>query len=349
MTYVRSLILLALAGTRLSSAADPIDDFLSAEMKSRRIPGAALAVVREGELIKSGAYGFANLELAVPVRPDTVFEIGSVTKQLTAAGIMLLVQDGRLSVDDHISQHLKETPTHWERVTIRHLLTHTSGIKSYTGLSGFEFTRRLTQRQFIEAIGTHPLQFSPGEKWVYSNTGYNLLGFIIENVSGKSFWQFMADRIFTPLEMSSTTSRDPSLIVTNRASGYEQKSGRHINRDYDLTDVFSAGAIVSTVGDLARWSLALDGDKLLSAATKQAMWTESKLNSGVGTGYGFGWHVATVDGEKVIGHGGSTSGFSASIQKFPDRRLAVILLTNTDEQVATALARSIARLLERTN
>jgi CubicO group peptidase (beta-lactamase class C family) len=341
----RALIssLLAAAFLALPLAyADRVDDYIKTEMDQHRIPGVALTIIQNGQAIKTAAYGLANLELAVPVKPDTVFEIGSVTKQFTAAGILLLAQDGKLSVDDKLAAHLANIPGPWTNVTIRHLLTHTSGIKSYTGLDGFQLTKHLTQSQFIRAIGREPMEFAPGESWKYSNTGFSLLGYIIENASGQNYWDFMSERIFQPLGMNATTNRLPGLVIPNRASGYEQTNQVHINRDYDLTEVSSAGAIASTVGDLAKWNVALDGEMLLSAASKVQMWTPAKLNDGKATKYGFGWFVEAVDGHRNIGHGGSTSGFSATIQRFPDDKLAIIILTNTDEQIATTLAKKIA-------
>ena len=341
----RALICSLLAPAFLAShpaRADRVDDYIKGEMDQHGIPGLALVIIQDGKAVKTAAYGLANLELNVPVKPETVFEIGSVTKQFTAAGILLLAQDGKLSVDDKLTAHLANVPSAWTNVTIRHLLTHTSGIKSYTGLDGFQLTKHLTQSQFIRAIGREPMEFAPGASWKYCNTGFSLLGYIIENVSGKNYWDFMSERIFQPLGMNATTNRLPGLIIPNRASGYEQTNQVHINRDYDLTEVFSAGAIASTVGDLAKWNAALDGDTLLNAASKEQMWTPAKLNDGKPTKYGLGWFVDTVEGHKNIGHGGSTSGFSATIQRFPDDKLAVIILTNTDEQIATTLAKKIA-------
>src|SRR5208282_4407380 len=160
----------------------------------RKIPGAALLIVQNGQAIKTAAYGQANLELGVPVRPGTVFEIGSITKQFTAAGILLLAQDGKLSVDDKITQYLKTAPAAWSNITLRHLLTHTSGLKSYTGLAGFELTRHLTEEQFVRDIAAQPREFAPGEAWKYCNTGFNLLGYVIEHVSEKNYWDFMSER-----------------------------------------------------------------------------------------------------------------------------------------------------------
>jgi CubicO group peptidase (beta-lactamase class C family) len=322
--------------------ADRVDDYIQTQMADHRIPGLALLILQSNQPIKKAVYGLANVELKVPVTPETVFEIGSITKQFTAATILLLARDGRLSVEDKINRYLGHLPPTWQSITVRHLLTHTSGIKSYTGLKGFELTRHLTQEQFIEAIGVYPLEFQPGEEWKYCNTGYNLLGFIVENVSGEPYWNFLSKRILQPLGMTSTTNRLPANIIFNRAAGYEQTNHLWMNRDYDLTDVFSAGALLSTMGDLAKWNASLDASTLLDARTEQQMWTPTRLNNGTLTKYGLGWNIDQFRGHSNIGHGGSTSGFSATLQRFPDDHLAIIILTNTDEQIATTLARQIA-------
>jgi D-alanyl-D-alanine carboxypeptidase len=342
----KCFILLAWCLTALTAAGDKIDKFVRAEMATHHIPGVALTVIQNGKRTKTGAYGFANLEWNIPVTRDTAFEIGSVTKQFTAAGIMLLQQDGKLSVDDLISKHLKETPASWSGIKIRHLLAHTSGIKSYTGLDGFELTKHLKQEQFIRAIGAYPLEFKPGNSWKYCNTGYNLLGFIIENVSGRNYWEFLGERIFNPSGMNSSTNRDPSLVITNRASGYEMgRKNALVNRDSDLTDVFAAGAIVSTLSDMAKWDASLDRDEILTAASKEQMWTPTELNGGTRKNYGFAWYVDTLEGHKNIGHSGSTSGFSSSFQRFPDDKLTIIVFCNSGESgIATSLAKRIAAL-----
>ena len=341
------ILVTAWFGFVLNSHADRVDDYVRTEIKQRKhvLPGVAVAIMKNGKCIKTASYGMANLELKVPVKAETVFEIGSITKQFTTAGILLLQEEGKLSVDDKISRHLKNIPESWKNITIRHLLTHTSGIKTYTGLDGFWITKRLTQEQFLKKIGGFPLDFSPGEKWVYCNTGFSLLGYIIENISGTNYWEFIGARIFGPLGMSLTTNREPTIIIANRASGYEtNKNGLAVNRDTELTEVFSAGAIASTVGDLAKWNASLDSEKILSAASKAQMWTPGKLNNGKTLGYGFGWFVSSLDGHKNIRHSGSTSGFSADLERFPDDDLAVVVLTNSDEEgVATKLAKAIAK------
>lgn len=323
--------------------ADKVDVLLNAEMQKHQIAGLSLMVVKDGRQIKTKGYGVANLEWNVPVTKDTVFEIGSITKQFTAACILMLAQDGKLSLDDKISQHLKNTPASWSNVTVRHLLTHTSGITNYTGLDGFELTRHLTQEQFIQKLGSYPLSFQPGDAWSYCNSGYSLLGYIVENASGQNYWDFLRARIFQPLKMTATGNRTPGVIIPNRAAGYELAQQVSINRDYDLTDIFSAGAIVSTVVDMAKWDAALNGEQLLTQASKEQWWTPAKLNNGKVEHYGFGWFLEPLKDHKDIGHGGSTSGFSCSIQRFPEDGLSVIILCNANELgIATTLAKEVA-------
>jgi CubicO group peptidase (beta-lactamase class C family) len=340
------LILLASLSLAARGRGDAVDDLIREAMRQHPIPGAALAIIHDGQTVKTAAYGTADLARRAPVTPETGFEIGSVTKQFTAAAILLLAQDGKLGVEDKIPRHLKGAPESWSRITIRHLLTHTSGLKNYTGLDGFEMARHLTQEQFIAKIAAWPLDFPPGEKWAYCNTGYNLLGYIIENASGKSYGDFLEQKIFGPLGMTATALREPGAVLRRRALGYEtNRAGQFINRNADLTDVFSAGALVSTVGDLARWNAVLNTDGILTAASRAQMWTPAKLNDGAAHPYGFGWFLEPWQGHANIGHSGSTAGFSASLQRFPEAGLTVILLTNSDEfDIATRLAREVAEL-----
>ena len=329
----------------LSSRADNVDDLVKTAMKKHQIPGISLKVVHDGVEIKSECYGFANLEWNVPVTTDTVFEIGSVSKQFTAACILLLAQDGKLSVNDPISKYLTNTPSAWSNITIRHLLTHTSGVTNYDSLDGFELRQHMTQRQFIEKLGVHPLDFQPGESWHYSNSGFNLLGYIIENVSGQNYWNFLRTRILSPLGMNCTTDREPSTVIPKRATGYEFKNHSAINRGYDLTDLFAAGAIVSTAPDLVKWDAALDGDNLLSAKTKELWWTPVTLKNGKIQNYGFGWFLDPLDGHRNIGHNGATSGFSASNQRFPNDKLTIVLLCNSGElAISTSIAKEVAKI-----
>ncbi|MBA2646700.1 MAG: beta-lactamase family protein, partial [Pyrinomonadaceae bacterium] len=233
-----TLALLLFVGVAPTSA-DTTDDLIATQMRERHIPGLALAVVQNGKVVKAQGYGLASVEFGVPVTPDTVFEIGSVTKQITAAAVMLLVEDGKLALNDSITKHLTGLPASWRAITVRHLLTHTSGVKNYTGLPGFELSKRMKRDDFTKMVASLPLNFAPGDSWSYGNTPYNLLGHIIEVVSGESYWQFVAARIFRPLGMTASGDRDPKRIIPQRASGYEWEMNALVGRDYDLTDVFS--------------------------------------------------------------------------------------------------------------
>jgi CubicO group peptidase (beta-lactamase class C family) len=328
-----------------SVRADEVDKYVRAQLAERHIPGAAIAVIKNGRIVKAEGYGLASVEFNVPVTKETVFEIGSVSKQITAAAVMLLVEEGKINLDEKISKYLPNTPDAWKNVSVRNLLTHTSGIKSYTGLSGFELTKRLRRDEFIRALAAQPLEFETGARYQYSNSGYNLLGFIIEAVSGKSYWDFTRERIFRPLGMNKTADRDPKYIIPNRATGYEWENNQLVGRDYDLTDVFSAGAIVSTVEDLAKWDAALRSDALLKKETKAQMWTPVLLNDGKPYPYGFGFRLSEIRGHKVVGHSGQTAGFGANISRYVDDDLTVIALTNLGEiGMGTVLANGIAKI-----
>lgn len=328
-----------------AARADQIDDYVKAQMQEKHIPGAAIAVIKNGRVAKMQGYGLANVELNVPVTKDTVFEIGSVSKQITAAGIMMLVEDGKINLDEKISKYLPKTPETWKTVSVRNLLTHTSGIKSYTGLSGFELSNRMTRDDFIKKLAVEPLDFSTGDRYIYSNSGYSLLGYIIESASGKKYWDFMRERIFVPLGMTKTADRDPQFIVPNRADGYEWTNGRLVGRDYELTDLFAAGAIVSTIEDLTKWEAGVAGEKLLKAESKAQMWTPLTFNNGEYFGYGFGWNVGEFRAHKLISHGGQTAGFAANVSRYVDDNLTVIVLTNNGEQgLGGVIARGIAKI-----
>ena len=324
--------------------ADALDDRIRSIMTERHIPGAAVAVVKNGKVVRMNGYGVATLEFSVPVTSETVFEIGSVSKQMTAAGIMLLVQDGKVVLDEKISKYLPNTPEAWTGVTVRHLLTHTSGVKSYSSLDGFSLSERMTINDFIKKLSPHPLEFTPGEKNIYSNSGFNLLAYIIETQSGKKYMDFMRERIFVPLGMTKTGDRDPQFVIPLRANGYEWRQDRYIGRDGNLTDLMGAGSIVSTIGDMTRWEAALRGDNFLNARSKKEIWTQFTFNNGTPSPYGLGWRISDVRGNKLIGHTGQTAGFGAAIFRYVDSDVTVIALTNLGEVgmgsiVATAVAK----------
>ncbi len=325
--------------------ADDVDKFVRAQIAERHIPGAAVAIVKGGKIVKTKGYGLASVEFNVAATEKTVFEIGSVSKQITAAAIMLLVEDGKLELDEKISKYLANTPDEWKEVTVRHLLTHTSGIKSYTNIGGFELSKRYKLADFLKELTKYPLEFEPGSEYKYNNSGYSLLGYIVESASGKTYWEFLRARIFGPLKMDLTADRDPQFIIKNRATGYEWDGTKLVGRDYELTDLFSAGAIVSTVEDMAKWDIAMRGESFLKHSSKAEMWKPFKLTDGKENPYGFGWNVGELRGQNLLSHGGQTAGFTANISRFTDADLDIIVLTNLGTQGGgSAIARGIAKI-----
>jgi CubicO group peptidase (beta-lactamase class C family) len=330
---------------RAEGGAPPVDALVEAERERHRIPGISLAVVREGQVVLAKGYGLANVEGSVPAEPDTVYAIYSVTKQFTAAAVMLLVEEGALSLDDPISRHLPDLPPAWGPATVRHLLNHTSGIKSYTSLPDFRqhIRRDMTAEEVLGWVREFPLEFAPGEKHLYNNTGYFLLGLLIEKASGKPYGEYLAERIFRPLGMSATQLDDLREIIPKRASGYSWESERRRNADrVSPTQPYSAGALVSTVEDLARWDAALYGDAILSRVIREQMWTPTRLDDGTTANYGFGFALGSYHGHRTVQHGGGAPGFLTAFHRFPEARLTVIVLTNLDRGDPGRLAVRIA-------
>jgi D-alanyl-D-alanine carboxypeptidase len=330
-----------------AARADEVDDYVAAQMKKHHVPGLSLAVVRDGEVVKSKGYGLASVELEAPATERTVYEIGSITKQFTATAVMMLVEEGKLGLDDKISDRLPGLPAAWKEVTVRHLLTHTSGIKSYTGATDFIRLARndYSQEQILALVSKAKLEFDPGTSWAYCNTGYFLLGMLIEKMSGQTCAKFLDERIFKPLGMASTRPNNPKAIIPRRAAGYADVFGTYFNRDpLTPTSAFSAGFLVSTVGDLVKWDAALRAGKLLSSSSFAQMYTPVTLKDGSTRPYGFGWSVGSRLGHKIIDHGGGTAGFSTMIARYVDDGLTVIVLTNLSGGAAGEVAHGIARI-----
>jgi D-alanyl-D-alanine carboxypeptidase len=329
-----------------SSRADDSDDYVKRQMQRQHIPGLSLAVVKDGRIIKAKGYGLANLELKVQAKKDTVYEIGSVTKQFTATAIMMLVEEGKVALDDKITKHLSSLPDAWSEVSIRHLLTHTSGIKNYTAAPNYEKLQRspISSSALLKTVADSPLEFQPGEKWAYSNTGYYLLGRIIEEVSGQSYAEFAKQRIFIPLGMDSTCANNLRTVITNRASGYSWDTGRWRNADYvDMSWPYAAGSLVSTVLDLAKWDAALYTEKLLPRDRLLQMWTPVKLNDGSSYVYGFGWGAPGTNTHRMVSHCGGIAGFGSCIARWLDDKITVIVLVNADSARVWDFTQAISR------
>ncbi len=324
--------------------ADPIDDYVARQMLRQQIPGVSLAVVQNGRVVKQQGYGFADLELKVSVTPETVFEIGSITKQFVAAAIMTLVEQGKVNLGDPASRYLSDLPSAWREVTLRQLLTHTSGIPDFEEILGYGAYRTPTTAQQLMAVAAaKPIDFPPGVQWHYSNTGYYLLGLIIEKVSGAPHASLIDKRILEPAGMTRTRSSDPTEIISGRASGYALEDGRIVNRDpIQPTAVGGAGDLVSTTGDLVKWNALLDAQPVLAQESYAEMWANQPLADGSPSGYGFGWFVSPVRGHRVQEHSGGTAGFSADILRLPDDRVTVIVLTNSYDANPAGMASHVA-------
>jgi CubicO group peptidase (beta-lactamase class C family) len=325
-------------------SADQIDRYVEARMKRDNVPGASIAVVRDGKVIKARGYGVADVELNVPATEHTVYQWASVSKQFTAAAIVLLAEDGKLKLNDLVSRYYTNAPAVWSNVTVRHLLTHTSGIKSYTSLPGFFRTLRkdYAPEELLDLVRNEPFDFAPGERWSYNNTGYFVLGLIIENVSGKSYGDFVEERIFGPLGMKTARLNHQFEIIPNRATGYAIRSNVVLRSEFvSPSQPYAAGALMGTVLDLAKWDAALYTDKPFSASTREQMWTPVKLNDGKTHPYGFGWMLGELRGHPFVAHGGGIHGFSTYIARFVEDKLTVIVLMNAGDD-AGSVAHGIA-------
>jgi CubicO group peptidase (beta-lactamase class C family) len=296
-------------------------------------PGAAAIVVKDGKVVLRKGYGMANLELGVAMAPEMVFELGSVTKQFTAAAILLLQERGQLKVEDDITKYLPDWPTHGQTITLENLLTHTSGIPSYTGLpEWFPHMREDLKPADVAALfKDKPLEFNPGEKWAYDNSGFFLLGMIIEKVSGKSYEDFVEAEIFHKLGMTHSRYGHPEEIVPRRATGYSKDEKSFENASFiSMTQPYAAGSLMSTVDDLAIWDRALAGETLLKRASLDRMFTAAHLKSGLSTHYGYGMGVSDFQGKRLLQHGGDINGFTTVVTFVPEEKLFVAILSNNE-------------------
>ncbi|MGH9914375.1 MAG: serine hydrolase domain-containing protein [Pyrinomonadaceae bacterium] len=337
------LLLLQSAGNAVSlRAADKIDRYIMKEMKRQHIPGLAVGVYRQGRIVKAKGYGLADLEQNVRVKPVTMFESGSIGKQFTATGIMMLVEQGKISLDDSITKYFPGAPATWEPVKVKHLLSHTSGIGDYSTRAltqrhaSFDYRSDFTEDELLSRIEALPLVFQPGEEWKYCNTNYMLLGMLIHKVTGQFYGDFLAQHIFKPLGMISTRVFSEVDIIPHRASGYELKEGRVWNQEWvsQTFNSIAAGGLYINIPDLAKWDAALYSNQLLRQSSLNKMWAIFLQNDGQANkgNYGFGWVINTVNGHRILQHEGAWRGFSTVIVRYPDDGLTVTILVNLDAQ-----------------
>ncbi len=335
-----------------------IDRYVTAEMARERIPGAEVGIYRDGHALLAKGYGLANVEWNAPVTPTTSMQSGSVGKQFAATAGMMLVEQGKLGLDDSISKYFTDAPASWKPIKVKNLLSHTSGLAEYEEDARmkpgaiFDMRKDFTEDEMVKKIETLPIEFKPGGKWDYRNTNYALLGVLIHKVSGQYYGDYLHDRIFAPLGMTSTRIISDSDIISGRAAGYEIKGGQLKNQTWVAPSLNSTadGTLYYNVVDLEKWDRALYGTTLLSKQSLDTMFTPFVLNDGKpnDSGYGFGWAKGDMNGHRVIGHDGAWQGFTCTIDRYVDDKLTVVVLTNLDASHSNPsyIARVVAGMVE---
>ncbi len=328
------MIILFLLGFVSTARADWIDKFVGEQIKQRKIPGLSVAVIRDGKVIKAAGYGFANLELQTPATKDTVYEIGSISKQLASEALMLLVEDGKINLDDSIRKHLPlNAPEIWQKITVRNLLNHTSGLKDWTEVKEFSYRREYSAEEFIDLVKSFPLRFEPNENWLYSNTNLPLIGIIVEKASGKSFEDFVNERIIKPLNFPSIRFKHQEDVVANRAAGYVLRNGVWKNGEPFRPKIIApSGGILASAVDLAKWWEAVLKGRVVKQMSLEQMLMPAKLNDGRNVNHGFAFFTDSFNGHKMIHHHGSTvGGFGSVVRHFPKENLTIAIIGNLED------------------
>jgi CubicO group peptidase (beta-lactamase class C family) len=321
-----------------------VETYVKSEMDRQHIPGLALMVARDGKIVRAQGFGFSNLEHRVAVKPETIFQSGSVGKQFTATAVMMLVEEGKIGLDDSITKYFPDAPAAWKPVTVRNLLSHTGGFTDYP--KDFDFRKDYTEADLFKIVAAIPLAFPPGTKWKYSNLGYLTLGILIHRVTGEFYGDVLKERIFVPLDMETTRIMSEADIIPNRAAGYRLVKGQVKNQEWvsPTLNTTADGSLYFSVLDLAKWDAALYTEKLLKRSSLDEMWTPVKLNNGQPNSghYGFGWEITNPHGHRLIAHQGSWQGFETQISRYVDDKLTVVVLTNLGgadpEKIATGVA-----------
>ncbi|WP_190246210.1 serine hydrolase [Gelidibacter gilvus] len=345
--FAFAMTLMSVSSTIAQDFKNEVDDYLKSEYPVNG-PGVSFLVSKDGQPIYQKAFGMANLELNVPMTPNNVFEIGSMTKQFTAVSILILAEQGKLNLEDEITKYMPDYPTQGKKITIRHLLNHTSGIKSYTGMPNFKTRAKIdmTPKELIEVFKNESMDFEPGDQYKYNNSGYVLLGYIIEIISGDTYAKFLENNIFKPLKMNATNPGSKKDIIINRASGYSEIENGYENAEYlSLTIPYSAGSILSTTGDLLKWQNALTNHTLIKSDSYEMAIHGSTLNDGTHIPYGFGLEEGNINGSPSIHHGGGIFGYTSMGIFLPQENIFVTGLTNCDCKNISKLTAKIASIV----
>lgn len=348
VTAVSACVILgALAACERPRAMDPIDSLFTAFDKPG-MPGASVVVIRDGNVVVRRSYGLADADSATPITPATNFRLASLSKAFTTAAVLLHVADGRISLDDPVSKHLPELPSHTRAVTVRHLLTHTSGMWDYEDFVPDTQAFQVKDADVLRLIAAHAesLYFAPGTEWRYSNSGYALLALIVERVAGERYAQVLQRRIFSPLGMDNTVAYEAGVSsVAHRAYGHRVRGDTVRRTDQSNTSaVLGDGGIYSSIDDLVRWDAALAEGTLIPDSLWREAITPYRLADGRTTEYGYGWFIDRFDGHRRQRHHGETRGFTNSIYRFPDDGLTAIVLTNRSDSAPWELNDAIARM-----
>lgn len=333
------------AAAQGSSRAEQIDQIVRGHMQQQKIPGLAVAVVKNGKTLVAKGYGTANLEYRVPVTPATLFQSGSVGKQFTAVAVMLQVEDRKLALDDSLTKYFPDAPRTWEPITVRQLLTHTSGIPDYSE-TDIELRKDYTEEEFIRVAYTLSLEFEPGSRWSYSNTGYVLLGILVRKVSGRFYGDVLKERVFKPLKMETARIISEADIIPNRAAGYRLVDGEIKNQEWVAPSLNTTadGALYVSLKDMLAWDSGLRSGAVLRPKSWKQMYTPVVLKSGKNFPYGFGWFVDVFSGQRCLWHSGAWQGFRTYISRYIDEDLTVIVLANLADANLEPLIKGIASL-----
>lgn len=350
-----ALFFLVLFSSSIISAQDKakqIEDLLNKYKEYGQFNGSAL-VAENGKVIFKKGFGSANMEWNIPNQPDTKFRLGSISKQFTAFLIVKLAEEGKIKLDVPVTTYLSDYPKeNGDKITIHHLLTHTSGIPNYTDSPNFfkdKARNPYSPADFVKTFSSLPLEFKPGERFNYSNSGYFLLGYIIEKISGKTYEQYLQETIFTPLKMVNSGYDHSDVILKNRASGYEKRGNKITNAAYlDMSIPYAAGSLYSTVEDLYLWDQALYSNKLLSEKSMESLF-KPYIKTGQAS-YGYGWFVDEIDNGdkaklKIVGHGGGINGFNTIISRYPEDKNLIVLLNNTGGTILGEMNDAIKNVL----
>src|ERR1700730_5245320 len=342
------LLLLFAFGSQAQNpaTAGAVTEYIKTEMERQQIPGLSLLVAKEGKIVRAHGFGLANVELRVPVAAETVFQSGSVGKQFTATAVMMLVEEGKVGLDDPLTKYFPDAPSTWKEITVGEVLSHTAGFGDYP--KKFNFRKDWTEDELLKLVESIPLAYPPGTKWAYSNLGYLTLGILIHRVTGEFYGDFLQQRIFHPLDMKTTRIISEADIVPNRAAGYRLVKGELKNQEWVAPTINTTadGSLYFSILDLAKWDAALYTEKLLKRSSLEEMWTPVKLNDGkINSGhYGFGWRIAEVHGHRVIAHGGAWQGFETQISRYVDDKLTVVVLSNLAGSDPEKIADHVAEL-----